>query len=151
MSKSNLLVITQFVLFAVFAAIVFYFPTRQIFLWRIVGLIVMASGAIFGLVAINMHSRTNQNLPNVSPEPQKESNLVTSGPYRFARHPIYTAVILSALGVAILHGHLLLFAMTILFYAFFTYKSMHEETLLEQIYPDYPAYREKTGRFFPGI
>jgi len=151
MSKSNLLVIFQFVLFAVFAGLMFYLPTQQNFIWRIVALIVMLAGGIIGLVAINMHNSTNKNLPNISPEPQQQSNLVTSGPYRYARHPIYTAVILVALGAAIFHGHILLFALTIVFYAFFSYKSMHEESLLQAVYPDYPAYKEQTGRFFPGI
>lgn len=151
MSKSNLLVIIQFILFAIFALIMFYLPSEQTLLWRISGLVIIIVGGLIGLIAIIMHNVTNKNLPNISPEPQQNSNLVTSGAYRYARHPIYTAVILVALGAAILHSHIFLFAMTALFYAFFTYKSMHEETLLQQIFPDYPAYKEKTGRFFPGL
>lgn len=151
MSKSNLLVIVQFVLFVIFAFLMFYLPSEQSSLWRIIAMIVMIIGGLIGLIAINMHNVTNKTLPNISPEPQQSSNLVTSGPYHYARHPIYTAVILVALGAAILHGHIVFFGLTAIFYAFFTYKSMHEETLLQKIYSDYPAYKEETGRFFPGL
>lgn len=151
MSKSNLLVIVQFILFAIFAFLMFYLPSEQSSLWRIIAVAVMIIGGLIGLIAINMHNVTNKNLPNISPEPQQSSNLVTSGAYRYARHPIYTAVILVALGAAIFHGDIVFFALTAIFYAFFTYKSMHEETLLQKIYPDYPAYKEETGRFFPGL
>ena len=151
MSRSNVLVVIQFILFALFTGLIFYLPSEQGFIWQIPGLVLMLAGLLLALVAINMHRSTNQALPNISPDPQQSSKLVTSGPYRFARHPIYTAVILVALGASIFHGHLLLYALTILFYAFFTYKSTHEESLLQQRYPDYADYKAKTGRFFPGI
>jgi protein-S-isoprenylcysteine O-methyltransferase Ste14 len=86
----------------------------------------------------------------IFPSPKKDATLQTSGLYSRIRHPIYTGVILSALGGAILllDGSKLLvgIALWVLFY----YKSRYEEVRLRRHYgQEYVAYQQKAGRFFP--
>jgi protein-S-isoprenylcysteine O-methyltransferase Ste14 len=76
---------------------------------------------------------------------------VETGLYRWARHPIYTGVLLSACGVAIAHGSVAALGIALTFVPFFYYKSSYEEQLLRKIYPQYQAYSERVGRFVPRL
>ncbi|MCS7037830.1 MAG: methyltransferase [Saprospiraceae bacterium] len=83
------------------------------------------------------------------PTPKVEGQLVTTGIYRWARHPIYSGVLMIALGWAAFSQsgwRLVLFAaLTALFWA----KSSYEEHLLARRYPEYAEYRRRVGRFGP--
>jgi protein-S-isoprenylcysteine O-methyltransferase Ste14 len=77
--------------------------------------------------------------------------LVTSGPYRFVRHPLYLAEELAIIGVVLqfLSGWTaLLLASQIAFQL----RRMHnEETVLTATFPEYATYQAKTARLIPGI
>ena len=77
--------------------------------------------------------------------------LVTSGPYRFVRHPLYLAEELAVVGVFIqfLSGWTaLLLAVQISFQL----RRMHnEEAVLAGTFPEYTAYQDRTARLIPGI
>jgi protein-S-isoprenylcysteine O-methyltransferase Ste14 len=81
---------------------------------------------------------------SIMPEARK---LVTSGPYAFARHPLYVAEMLSIGGTAILYQQpwagLLALGVLILL----TIRSHFEERVLSEAYPEYAAYRAKVKRF----
>lgn len=85
------------------------------------------------------------------PMPVKDGSLQVHGLYRFVRHPMYVAVLILALGIAITSGlfikYLLVFALLILFH----YKAKFEEKLLIKKYPSYTEYMNKTPRFIPKI
>lgn len=90
------------------------------------------------------------NSLTIFPSPKKEGALQTSGLYSRIRHPIYTGVILSALGGAILllDGTKLVVGITL--WILFYYKSRYEEVRLRRHYgQEYTAYQQKAGRFFP--
>ncbi len=83
------------------------------------------------------------------PTPKQDSFLVKNGFYKYVRHPIYTGVLLLCMGIAI-HTHsgyriIISLLLVILFY----YKSNYEEFRLTEKFRDYPAYKARTGRFFP--
>ncbi|OAV42688.1 isoprenylcysteine carboxylmethyltransferase family protein [Lewinella sp. 4G2] len=83
------------------------------------------------------------------PTPVADGQLITTGVYSLARHPIYVGVLLMGVGYAwyahsSLH-YLLTLALAILFY----FKSSYEEKLLLSVYPEYAAYRQRVGRFLP--
>jgi protein-S-isoprenylcysteine O-methyltransferase Ste14 len=77
--------------------------------------------------------------------------LVTSGPYRFVRHPLYLAEELAIIGLSMQFfswATVLVLAVQIAFQL----RRMHnEETILAESFPEYAAYRQRTARLLPGI
>lgn len=98
------------------------------------------------------HAVLDRNLTPFA-EPKSNQRLVTSGPYAFIRHPIYTAVFLSGLGLLLLTANWLI-SLTYLLPVFLLYRLRVgvEEHLLEeqfgQVYRDYTA---RTGRLLPRL
>ena len=76
---------------------------------------------------------------------------VTSGPYRFVRHPIYSGILLAMLGTALATNLYFLFALTLAL-AYFVYSASVEERLLSASFPDaYPRYRAHTKMLIPFV
>lgn len=150
-SKANQLVLIQFILFAALAISFGLLPAGQVAWARWLGIGLAALGlGVIGLALLNYY-QINRNMVNVSPEPNAGNQLVQSGVYGLVRHPIYTGVMLAAVGAALAHGHIILLLIALVLCGFFTYKSTFEESLLMQAYPDYAAYRQRIGRFLPRL
>jgi protein-S-isoprenylcysteine O-methyltransferase Ste14 len=80
---------------------------------------------------------------------KEEPELVTSGPYRWVRHPIYSGVLVAGVGTAVALSWLWLIAVGIVG-AYFAYSATVEERYLTGEFPDaYPAYRRSTKMFVP--
>ncbi len=86
-----------------------------------------------------------------TPVPTDHGRLVTTGLYRFSRHPIYSGVLAIVAGLVIKSGNLATVAVGILAVVFFTIKARWEEDRLRERYGDYDAYAATTGRFLPRI
>jgi protein-S-isoprenylcysteine O-methyltransferase Ste14 len=150
-ARARLFVLIQFVLFALLAAAYALLPTGQVLWARLLGITLAAPG--LGLIGLSIltHTWVNRNLVNISPEPNGSNKLVQTGIYAYIRHPIYTGVMLAALGTALVHGHILALLIALALCAFFAYKSTFEDQLLMQVYPEYAAYRQRVGRFLPRL
>jgi protein-S-isoprenylcysteine O-methyltransferase Ste14 len=86
------------------------------------------------------------------PYPRDGSNLVESGPYAIVRHPIYSGLILGALGYALWVNGWLTVGYALLLFAFFDIKSRREETwLLEKFGPPYAEYRTRVRKLIPWV
>lgn len=149
MSRASQYVAGQFVLFAMIALSLFLFPRGDNTLLRLVGVLLAVGGVVVLGLAMYAYQRANAALPHVEPTPDAKAELVTSGVYARVRHPIYTAVLLGGIGVALAHGHLIVIVLALLLIPFFTFKSRYEETLLRRAYPEYADYMKHTGRFLP--
>lgn len=79
--------------------------------------------------------------------------LVTTGPYRWIRHPLYTSGGLLFLGVGLMAGNwfLLLFTILAITAIRFAVVPAEEEALLERFGDDYRRYSGGTGRLLPRL
>src|SRR5690348_13526982 len=75
--------------------------------------------------------------------------LVTSGPYRIIRHPIYTAACLFGWSAIVVHWSLVSVALGILLILGALVRIMCEEPLVKQQYPEYVEYAKVTKRMVP--
>lgn len=80
------------------------------------------------------------------PKPVAAGTMIERGPYRVVRHPIYSAVILGMVGVAIRAEDWLSVALALSLIPFFFAKSSFEERHLIEQYPGYPAYQQRVPR-----
>ena len=67
------------------------------------------------------------------------------------RHPIYTGVLVAALGLVLRSGSWLHVVIGVATFAYFDRKAAWEEGQLRNHYPDYRSYAERTAKFFPGL
>ncbi|MDE0573451.1 isoprenylcysteine carboxylmethyltransferase family protein [Demequina sp. B12] len=84
------------------------------------------------------------------PAPNGEG-LVVDGAYRWARHPMYSALVVICLGVAVSSGAWTSYTAVAALTVFFMVKSRMEERFLLQAYEGYRDYASRTGRFLPGV
>lgn len=84
---------------------------------------------------------------------REDHDLVQSGPFAFVRHPIYVALFLVMLAIAIAYGHSRNLIVAIPIYALGTgLRIGHEERLLRtQFGAAYDAYAARVKRFVPGL
>ena len=78
--------------------------------------------------------------------------LITTGPYAFARHPIYTGLLAGALGSALVIGELRCALGILLILLALLIKMSQEEKLMTEAFPDaYPKYRAHVKALIPGV
>jgi protein-S-isoprenylcysteine O-methyltransferase Ste14 len=87
----------------------------------------------------------------IRPEPSPEAQLVTEGPYRRVRHPMYTALLLvcwpPALAAFRWDSLLVAALLTLALVA----KLRYEERLLVGRFPGYAEYRRRSAALLPGF
>ena len=117
-------------------------------LWRGgLGLVLFALGLGFAIWA-RVNIGRNWGAPMTRKD---EPELVTSGPYRLVRHPIYSGILLAAVGTAVALSWWWLVAVALVG-GFFVYSATVEERYLTQQFPDtYPAYKCSTRMLIPFI
>jgi protein-S-isoprenylcysteine O-methyltransferase Ste14 len=103
--------------------------------------------AILGANLVYLSARALGRSLTPFPRPRRRGELVTEGPYRLARHPIYGGGLLFFAGWALFSRPLALLgvaALALLWYG----KSSLEERLLAERFPSYEQYRRATRRRF---
>lgn len=112
------------------------------------GALLMATGAVIGGVAgVRLGSALTP-----TPVPLAGSTLRTEGPYRTVRHPIYSAVLLAALGFAVAFGSGWTWLVVGLLALFFWGKSRWEDSLLKEAHgPEWELWQSTTGALVPRL
>ena len=77
--------------------------------------------------------------------------LVTSGPYRYLRHPIYTAILLFVWAGVASHGSIVSVLTAIVATAAIAVRIGAEEALVAADYPEYAEYARRTKRLIPFV
>jgi protein-S-isoprenylcysteine O-methyltransferase Ste14 len=76
--------------------------------------------------------------------------LVTTGPYRWVRHPFYVSVLLLVCGAALLAANWFIGVCGLLVFALQAIRTRIEERkLVERFGEEYRLYMKRTGRFAP--
>ncbi len=112
-----------------------------------VGLVVLVAGLGFAVWA-RRHIGRNWGMPMTE---KATPELVTSGPYRLVRHPIYSGILIAAIGTALALGRTFLIAAAIAT-IYFLYSATVEERYLTKQFPDtYPGYKGTTKMLVPFV
>ncbi|MDD2851445.1 MAG: isoprenylcysteine carboxylmethyltransferase family protein [Desulfuromonadaceae bacterium] len=83
------------------------------------------------------------------PFPKEHAQLVSTGAYRFVRHPIYSGIIAMAYGWGLWRNSWLITGYALLLFIFFDIKSRFEECLLGEKFPEYAAYQKRVRKLIP--
>ncbi len=112
----------------------------------IIEYLLMFFAVIIGLCAVvNMQF----NNLNILPKLKKNHQLRTQGIYAFARHPMYTSVLLFCLALTLSNPHYFGQLVMLILLIDSILKSNFEEKLLNKRFKNYPKYQQQTGRFLP--
>jgi protein-S-isoprenylcysteine O-methyltransferase Ste14 len=115
-------------------------------------LILAAIGALLFVCGIalavwaRLHLGRNWGMPMTQ---RAEPELVTSGPYRFVRHPIYTGLLTAMLGTALVNNLIGLIVVAALVGYFYYCGTVEERNLTATFPKTYPDYRSRTKMLIP--
>ena len=88
---------------------------------------------------------------NIRPTPKSWGVLITTGPYRLIRHPMYTSVMLGAASLALMADPLLGWSAWTALALVLLVKSILEERWLRVAHPGYISYSRDSKRFLPWV
>ena len=114
------------------------------------GLLILGAFVVLHGFRINarIYLGTNWGMPMTQ---KAEPELVTTGPYRFVRHPIYSGLLLAIVGTALASNLYWLIGLLVVG-AYFIYSATVEERNMSSTFPDvYPGYREHTKMLIPFV
>jgi protein-S-isoprenylcysteine O-methyltransferase Ste14 len=77
-------------------------------------------------------------------------SVVTTGPYRYVRHPIYLSYLLQAVGLVLAYGSVAFLTLVAGHVSILVYRARLEEARLSAASALYRAYRERTPFLLPG-
>ena len=116
--------------------------------WSVgIGLALIAGGVALFLWAMRSLG------DNYSPcfDKRLPAGLVTSGPYRTVRHPVYTSNLLIVFGAWLAVGSGWILGSGIVTLVGYALSLREEESALLETYPGYADYRARTGRLLPRL
>ncbi len=147
LAKGWLLVAIQFVLITVLAAGAFGRwttgtpPSAP-------AIVLLLAGVGLGVWAMLAMQTANFS---VLPVPREGASLITRGPYRWIRHPMYAAVLLACAGLVLNLSEPMLWIAWILLAVNLIVKLNLEEHLLATRHAAYADYRRRTARLIPRV
>jgi protein-S-isoprenylcysteine O-methyltransferase Ste14 len=139
----------QTALLCVFAGAVFFGPGTLLLLPSVipgvVGAVLCGAGLVLLFAALGWIGRAVQ----ISPEPRPGATLVTTGVYKWLRHPIYTSIVVVVVGIFLRRPTLVIGIAGVVVIAFLVIKVRFEEKLLVERYPTYSEYKMRTWGIIP--
>jgi len=121
------------------------FPRRELsFAAGVASTLLLLAGNALAIYVLTHLGRSFSIMPEAR-------GLVTSGLYRYVRHPLYLAEMIAAIGTVIQFASSWTAVILAVQIAFQLRRMRNEEIVLMEIFPGYAAYKEKTARIIPGI
>ena len=114
---------------------------------HLVGYMIGMIGAVF--IGSGFAELRRAHALTVLPQPLDDAELVERGAYRFVRHPIYSGLILGAIGLAVITPWAGTFIAAALLAIVLDLKRRREEAWLAERFPGYTAYRSRTKALVP--
>jgi protein-S-isoprenylcysteine O-methyltransferase Ste14 len=115
-------------------------------LWRLSGIVPMILGLVLAISAAGEFRRAKTGFQLRT----GGASLVTAGPFRHSRNPMYLGMLIWLAGLAVLLGSLIAFLFPLLF--FFLADSLlipREERMLQQTFGEqFTSYRQRVRRWF---
>jgi len=141
--KSNILVFVQFT--AIFLlALPIGSPTKHFEM----GMLLIIIGLVVGVLALSKNSAENFN---ILPDIKEDCKLVTDGIYAYIRHPMYTSVLVSSLGLTIMYSTVFTLSVYGVLVLNMLIKMFYEESLWHCHSSEYEKYTHNTSRLIPKI
>lgn len=106
------------------------------------------AGIALGLWALSANRPGNFN---IRPVPRSGGELVQHGPYRWIRHPMYSALLLVGLAAARVAGDVESWLVLAVLVVVLVIKANVEERGMIERHAGYRDYRKRTHRFVPGL
>lgn len=114
------------------------------------------SGVLLGALGLALFAWSYFSMPthtfSVMPEPRTGASLARNGPYAYVRHPMYSSLMLCAVGAAMLYSAQPWKWLAVLALLCLLIVKLHrEEQWLTQKYADYAQYKMRTEALLPFI
>ena len=122
-------------------------PVYPVYSMPITGLVLTIAGLVFASWARYRLGKNWSGHLTI----QADHQLITDGPYRWCRHPIYLGVLAGFVGTALYIGAATSLAAPLFAIYAFGLKSGAEERQLSERFAQYTAYRRRTFGVFPRI
>ena len=111
---------------------------------RLVSAVLILVGTILSVYCIRQLGRSFSIMATAR-------ELVTKGPYRVVRHPLYGAEVVTIFGVVLNHGTLAAAALGVVWLALQIRRAQHEERVLSATFPEYGDYARRVPMLLPGF
>lgn len=129
-----------------FGGILFFVLSGEIYPDSLLVFSLLSISLLLGVWAVlSMNSKTLTVLPDARPN----ATLTTSGPYKFIRHPMYTAVLLLLTALLVNEFSIVRMLVLLVVAVVLILKINIEEKILLAKYPEYADYMKTTRKIIP--
>jgi protein-S-isoprenylcysteine O-methyltransferase Ste14 len=123
-------------------------PLNNLLVVRVAGLVIVVLGLALTLWA--QHELGRYWVGGIALH--KDHKLVTTGPYKYVRHPLYSGMLLSAIGLCLVSLNVFYGSMSLIFCGAYALRAVHEDQLLRKKFKKhYEQYEARTGAIFPRL
>ena len=124
-----------------------WLPISLTWLWPGIVLCGAAMSLVKWTLAVNRHAETTVRI-----QADRGHTVVTTGPYGFVRHPMYSGCILMFFAIPLMWGSGAAMAISVILSALFVWRTVMEDRTLQSELPGYPEYARRTVfKLIPGI
>jgi len=124
--------------------LVFLERGETVMVWEVTSALLIAASGILTSVVLLWLGRSFSTMPEAR-------RLVTSGRYRYMRHPLYLTEEIAVIGVLLQYRSPAAFALVALQMALQVRRMLCEEQVLGETFPEYEQYCANTPRLVPGL